>query len=473
MVNRHQTARRRLVLLMDAASIAASMLLAFGLHAILRSHVGFLKEPPAVHQYLLLAYLTMPMMLGLIALLGLHREFERAFRQSGLLWNLLRLHAVVLLGVALLLFLTQVPFNRSIVGLFLLLTFTLMWLSRTILEGWRRRMHAAGHGRAHLLLVGDEPDLIAAVAASVRDQPLAPEVVGVLASGRAGQTVLGGVPVLGAVPDLPRVLHEHTVDEVVIATHALTSKESEALMAACDEQGKPVRLLVLPEVHAGRRVGLEWQYGLPFVSLARTERSTEALAVKRLMDLLGAAVLVLILGPVMLLVAALILVTMGRPVLFGQERIGHHGRRFRMLKFRSMIPDAERRRDELASMNEADGPVFKIARDPRITPLGRLLRKYSLDELPQLFNVLAGSMSLVGPRPLPVVEQQQITGASRRRLAMRPGITGPWQVSGRSDLCFSDWMQRDLDYVDNWSILQDLKLLLRTIPAVIVGRGAR
>jgi lipopolysaccharide/colanic/teichoic acid biosynthesis glycosyltransferase len=138
-----------------------------------------------------------------------------------------------------------------------------------------------------------------------------------------------------------------------------------------------------------------------------------------------------------------------------------------------MVPDAESRREQLAALNEVDGPVFKIARDPRITPLGRFLRKFSLDELPQLFNVLAGSMSLVGPRPLPVAEQQQIRGASRRRLAMRPGITGPWQVSGRSDLRFEEWMRRDLDYVDNWSILLDLKLLLLTVPAVIAGRGAR
>jgi lipopolysaccharide/colanic/teichoic acid biosynthesis glycosyltransferase len=164
---------------------------------------------------------------------------------------------------------------------------------------------------------------------------------------------------------------------------------------------------------------------------------------------------------------------MGRPILYSQDRIGYRGRRFRMLKFRSMVPDAEQQRDELTAMNEMDGPVFKIAGDPRITPLGRLLRRFSLDELPQLLNVFVGSMSLVGPRPLPVAEQQQISGAMRRRLSMRPGITGLWQVSGRNDLQFEQWMQKDLEYLDNWSNLQDLKLLLLTIPAVLGGRGAR
>jgi lipopolysaccharide/colanic/teichoic acid biosynthesis glycosyltransferase len=144
-----------------------------------------------------------------------------------------------------------------------------------------------------------------------------------------------------------------------------------------------------------------------------------------------------------------------------------------MLKFRSMVQDAERQREALSERNEVSGPAFKIERDPRVTPLGRVLRKFSLDELPQLVNVIAGSMSLVGPRPLPVAEQQQISGPMRRRLSMKPGITGLWQVSGRSDVPFDQWMKRDLEYLDNWSNLLDLKLLLLTIPAVITGRGAR
>jgi lipopolysaccharide/colanic/teichoic acid biosynthesis glycosyltransferase len=165
-------------------------------------------------------------------------------------------------------------------------------------------------------------------------------------------------------------------------------------------------------------------------------------------------------------------VTMGRPVLFGQGRAGLHGRRFRMLKFRTMVKDAEARQAELMAANQMSGPVFKIDRDPRITRLGRLLRRTSLDELPQLFNVLSGSMSLIGPRPLPTKEQEQIRGWHRRRLSMKPGITGLWQVSGRSQIDFEDWMRLDLRYIDEWSLTLDLVILLRTVPAVLTSRGA-
>ncbi len=144
-----------------------------------------------------------------------------------------------------------------------------------------------------------------------------------------------------------------------------------------------------------------------------------------------------------------------------------------MHKFRSMVNNAEKQREALGVMNEMDGPVFKIASDPRITPLGRFMRRYSLDELPQLFNVFVGTMSLVGPRPLPVAEQQQISGPMRRRLSMKPGCTGLWQVSGRSNLSFEEWMKMDLQYLDNWTNALDLKLLLLTLPAVVAARGAK
>jgi exopolysaccharide biosynthesis polyprenyl glycosylphosphotransferase len=474
MVNTKQIALRRLMLLMDAALIALSMLLAALAHSALRSRFDLFKDPPAMEQYLLLAWVTIPMMLALAVLIGLHRQFERPFQPLALIWDLLRLHASGLIGIALLVFLTQIPLNRSVVGLFLVSTFALMLLSRLALQFWRRRQHVSGAGRAHLLLISNDPSLVALVAESIRDEPLGPKIIGVLAYGATDRTAAAsGAPTLGGIEDLPRVLHELTVDEVVLVTHGMSPDQFEFVIGACDDLGTPMRHLVLPEFHDGRRLGLERQYGLPFITLAKLERSTEALAIKRVIDLVGSSCLLVVAGPLMLVIAALILVTMGRPVLYSQERSGYHGRRFRMLKFRSMTRDAERHRDALDQHNEMSGPVFKIARDPRITPLGRLLRKFSLDELPQLVNVLSGSMSLVGPRPLPVAEQHQISGPMRRRLSMKPGITGLWQVSGRSDMQFEHWMQKDLEYLDNWSNLLDLKLLLLTIPAVLTGRGAR
>jgi lipopolysaccharide/colanic/teichoic acid biosynthesis glycosyltransferase len=175
----------------------------------------------------------------------------------------------------------------------------------------------------------------------------------------------------------------------------------------------------------------------------------------------------------MLVIAFLVRVTSRGPALFIQPRGGQNGRPFPMLKFRTMLEGAEADRDRLLGANEMDGPVFKLTDDPRVTGLGRILRRTSLDELPQLLNVLAGQMSIVGPRPLPLVETRELTGSDRRRLSMRPGLTCLWQVSGRNDLTFREWMALDLQYVDNWSLTVDLAILVRTIPALLSGRGAR
>jgi lipopolysaccharide/colanic/teichoic acid biosynthesis glycosyltransferase len=186
-------------------------------------------------------------------------------------------------------------------------------------------------------------------------------------------------------------------------------------------------------------------------------------------------VLLLALGAPMLVVALTIRLTSPGPVLFRQQRSGLNGRPFTMLKFRSMVTDAEQRKQELASLNEMSGPVFKLTNDPRVTSVGRFLRKWSIDELPQLVNVLRGEMSLVGPRPLPVAEVARFDDlAHRRRLSVRPGLTCLWQISGRNEVRdFKDWVRLDLEYIDNWSLWLDLRILVRTVPAVLTAAGAK
>lgn len=194
---------------------------------------------------------------------------------------------------------------------------------------------------------------------------------------------------------------------------------------------------------------------------------------KRVADVIGASMLLLILGPFMLLTAAAIKLDSKGPALFKQDRIGKNGRRFTFYKFRSMFENAEQIRDALLHLNEADGPVFKIRNDPRVTRVGRFLRKTSLDELPQLINVLKGDMSLVGPRPPLPGEVERYTERQRRRLSVTPGITCVWQVSGRSDVAFDRWVEMDLDYIRNQSLWLDFVILMKTIPAVLFQRGAR
>jgi exopolysaccharide biosynthesis polyprenyl glycosylphosphotransferase len=192
-----------------------------------------------------------------------------------------------------------------------------------------------------------------------------------------------------------------------------------------------------------------------------------------MMDILFSLFLLVIFSPLFLVSAVLIKRSSPGPVFFAQERVGLNKRRFRLYKFRTMIPDAERKLAELECFNELSGPVFKIKNDPRITPIGKFLRKTSIDELPQLYNVLIGDMSLVGPRALPVRDYNGFDQDwHRRRFSVRPGITCLWQINGRNNIPFDQWMELDLEYIDNWSLWLDAKILLKTIPAVISGHGA-
>jgi exopolysaccharide biosynthesis polyprenyl glycosylphosphotransferase len=213
--------------------------------------------------------------------------------------------------------------------------------------------------------------------------------------------------------------------------------------------------------------------GHPVLTLRRGPASAWWGGLKRMLDFTFSLLALVGFLPILLATALAIRLDSPGPVLFSQERVGLNKRRFKLHKFRTMVPDAEQRIAELEKLNEQVGPVFKIRNDPRVTRVGKVLRKYSLDELPQFINVLTGEMSLVGPRPLPVRDYKGFSlDWHRRRFSVRPGITCLWQVSGRNNIPFSRWMELDLEYIDNWSLWLDLKILLLTIPAVIKGRGA-
>ena len=213
----------------------------------------------------------------------------------------------------------------------------------------------------------------------------------------------------------------------------------------------------------------------PMLVFRTTPEISWALLVKDFVDRVVALACLIVTAPLLLTIALLIRMTSPGPIIFRQDRSGKNGRPFRMYKFRSMRSDAEMQRDELVRFNVMRGPVFKLDVDPRVTPIGKILRKTSLDELPQLLNVLKGEMSLVGPRPLPIYEVEKFESTSqRRRLSMKPGLTCLWQVSGRNNVNdFAEWVKLDLDYIDHWSLWLDLKILLRTIPVVLFGSGAR
>src|SRR5687767_158647 len=282
--------------------------------------------------------------------------------------------------------------------------------------------------------------------------------------------------IYGNVPDLKRILETHEIaepiDEIVFAVTRKKLDEMKQIFLMCEELGIRTRVAMNFIQNRVARLEIEELEGVPFLTFTTTPSNEAHLALKRALDV---ALSVMVLGlamPVIGVAALAIKLTSPGSVLFKQRRIGLNGRIFTLYKFRTMIEDAHERREEVAHLNEMNGPVFKVRDDPRVTPVGRWLRRFSLDEIPQLWNVLKGDMSLVGPRP-PIPEEVSLYERwQRRRLSMKPGLTCLWQISGRNEVDFDRWMKMDLQYIDNWSPSLDFKILLRTIPVVLSGRGA-
>ena len=341
-------------------------------------------------------------------------------------------------------------------------------VTRKVLRGIRR--HGYDHKMA--ICVGINRRTMAIAQAVQRWPEMGVDLVGVFDEPGRKQG-LTFAPYLGDLKDIAEFVRTQIVDIVFITLPVRSHYDDIChLVQVCGEAGIEVRyqlgLVAVPPYQTRSTVFA----GQPFVTFDETPLSVSAMSFKRAVDLLVAAILLVLCGPILLLAALAIRLTSGSPVLFRQVRIGYHGRRFVLLKFRTMVLEAEKHRTSLLHLNEVGGPVFKIRKDPRITVIGRILRRLSIDELPQLLNVLWGDMSLVGPRPPLPEEVAQYEWAWRRRLSVRPGLTCTWQISGRNDIGFEDWMEMDLDYIDHWSPLLDLKILALTVPAVLFGRGA-
>jgi exopolysaccharide biosynthesis polyprenyl glycosylphosphotransferase len=284
-----------------------------------------------------------------------------------------------------------------------------------------------------------------------------------------------GPPHLGSVRRLDQVIRAYGVERVIIAFSRLKTDELVEISRQCMDMG--VQVDIVPRMYEviGSRNVVHYLDGMPLLGLRTPRLSRSSRLIKRSFDLAVAAPILFALSPLFLFVAWRIKATSSGPVFFRQERMGAGGKRFRIWKFRTMYVDADARKAEVAHMNvhtESGPKMFKILDDPRITPIGASLRKWSIDEMPQLINVLRGEMSLVGPRPLILDEDQHIVGSKRRRLDLTPGITGLWQVVGRSDVPFAEMIALDYLYVTNWSLLGDIKLLSQTLPAVLQRRGA-
>jgi exopolysaccharide biosynthesis polyprenyl glycosylphosphotransferase len=402
--------------------------------------------------------------------------FQRAHRTADALqeaWKILKVVSVGSLIVGAVIVIRKFDPSRVLLGLFVgfdaagLVVFRMLAIS--IAHHSRKR----GYDRIYVLVAGTGKAARKHVAELQAHPEWGLEVKGMLSEGpKLAIDEVGGVKVLGSIGDLPSLLRKEVVDEVHFAVSRRTLEKLDEAVRACDEIGATVRIVMGLFGQLNSRPTLELLTGTPLLTLSSAPRDEVALLLKRILDMAISIVALLASSPVLLVSSLLIKLTSPGPIIFRQRRSGMNGRTFTLYKFRTMVRDAEAKRDQLVSKNEMDGPVFKIKNDPRVTRVGRVFRKLSIDELPQLWNVLRGDMSIVGPRPPIPAEVEKYEQWQRRRLSMRPGITCIWQISGRNDVDFRRWMEMDLEYIDNWSLALDLKIILKTIPAVLISRGA-
>lgn len=354
-----------------------------------------------------------------------------------------------------------------------LLSVTILGLSRLIKVTALRRMRRKGVGTKRVLIIGAGEVARTVMRMVVANPEAGFDVVGFLDDNPAkGSTDIGRFKALGSIDNLANILVEEEIDEVIITLPWQHHRKIIGVMTQCERRNVQPR--IVPDLFQMtlNRMHVEEIAGVPMIGIKEVGIGGLNQVVKRTIDVVIGALALFLGAPLMGLIALMIKMESPGPVLFKQERLGKNGRRFTVYKFRSMIKGAEEQIAELGELNEADGPLFKIKDDPRLTRLGKWLRRLSLDELPQFYNVLRGEMSLIGPRPPLPAEVEQYQEWHKRRLEVSPGITGLWQVSGRSELTFDEMALLDIYYIENWSLGLDTKILWQTIPRVIFGDGA-
>ena len=449
--------------LMDACLFAFSFWLAFEL----RSNPALIRlfravpwnSPFEEYQWLyLVLILTAPFILESQ---GFYRRSRFCSRWTTV-WLLFKGCFFITLGLIAGLFVLRLLIARWIVVWFGGISFLLVWGREELFHLARKSQMARAQYRRRILLVGAREELsrLRAELAGLHDDV---EI--------AGQLDLQDTPVTRLV----EMLHQLAVNGVIVSARRAYFAPVEAVIRACELEGVEVWLLAdFFKTQISRTSFDEW-LGKPVLIFRSVPESSWQGVFKQVLDFVLALLMLILLAPVLLCVALVIKVSSPGPIFFRQMRSGLNGRPFTMYKFRTMVTNAEQLKQELAALNEMSGPVFKVTNDPRVTGVGRFLRKFSLDEFPQLLNVLRGEMSLVGPRPLPVDEVARFDDlAHRRRLSVKPGLTCLWQVRGRNQVTdFRDWVRLDLEYIDNWSLWLDVSILLRTVPVVLLGTGAK
>ena len=456
---------KHVALIVDSLCI----ILAFFLTYYAREPIKFapFRELGPIENYLWLLAVSLPFSWISLLLLGAYSTRPGVKRQFFHLFGRFCLAMLLVLSLIFFVFSIQAV-NRTIV-------FPFVFLSAFFFAAWRavvlRRQRSRGITR-RALLVGQGTELASLIHELHNDPLRGFQLIGCLTATDVPGAKIDGLPVLGNLNDLYRILHKDVVDEVIFGIRVSQMEHYGPLLKICETVGVNILILIDDQWPKFSRMDTGKLLNRPFIYFASNPVHEFASWTKASVDRTIAFAALMVTLPLSILIAVLVKLSSRGPVMFVQERTGLNGRKFRMYKFRTMTVDAAQKQAELQQLNQMGGPVFKIKNDPRVTRVGQWLRKYSLDELPQLWNVLKGDMSLVGPRPLPCYEADNIHGMQRRRFSVKPGLTCIWQISGRNQLSYDQWMDLDLQYVDGWSLGLDFKILLKTPGAIFSSRGA-
>ena len=463
MLKRDRQIRTVIQQLADAGLFAVAFWLAYAL----RSNPDFISwlklEPASPFRNFAWLYLVLIPATPLVLESQGFYDHSPLCSRKALLWPLFKGCLLITVGLMLTVYVFHLVVARAIFITFGCFGFCMVYLKEELIRLVLKSKLAQFQYRRRFIVVGTERE-IAKIRKGLKEG--SDESVEIVAELNLLETPM---------QQIVSMLHHYSVYGVILSAKHTYFEQVEYVIRACELEGVEVWLVADFFATQISRTSFDELLDRPLLVFRTTPEASWQSVIKHVMDLGGAFVLLILSSPVFLLIAIAIKLASPGPVFFRQQRSGQNGAPFTLYKFRTMVTTAEQFKHELEAMNEMSGPVFKVTNDPRITGLGKILRRYSLDELPQLFNVLRGEMSLVGPRPLPVDEVRRFNDlAHRRRLSVKPGLTCLWQISGRNQIKdFKDWVRLDLEYIDNWSLWLDLKILLRTIPAVFAATGAK
>jgi exopolysaccharide biosynthesis polyprenyl glycosylphosphotransferase len=400
-----------------------------------------------------------------------YQRFKSLRREMKLVAEASVISTLILLAADFILRFGYIP--RTYIGIFFIVNFLGLAGEKIILFNIAKEIRKRGKNRKKVLVVGSGVQAKNFIEAVEKNLEWGLDIVGLVTeNGLSFGEELYGKKILGTNSEIEKILHQYPVSEVIICASGIEMGKVEGVLETCEREGVQIRINSDFFGKLAKKVTIDEVYGLPIISFITIPDNEWAFYLKRLLDIFISGILLIILSPFFLVTGILIKLTSEGPVFYEWNVVGFNKKPFRSWKFRTMVIDADEMKEKLMDLNEMKGPVFKIKDDPRITKVGRFLRKFSLDELPQLWTVFKGDMSLVGPRPAFPHELVRYESYHRRKLSIKPGITCLWQVNGRNRINdFDEWVRMDLEYIDKWSLWLDLKILLKTIGVVLIGTG--